>query len=235
MESNLNFKNLSLIYPCYNEQDSIPFVIPKAIELKNQIKNLEIIVVNDGSTDLSKKLLTEHESKIKIINLSKTQGYGAAIKIGVEQAQGDWLAFCDLDFTCMPEDLKKLLLTAEQKSSAIVFGNRIHKKSCMPKIRMFGNRVYSFVIYCVSFAKVIDPCSGFRLFQKDRFQNIISELPNDLSFSIALTACCIRQKISYHFVDITYNERRGVSKLNSLKDGFIFLFVLLKYLFKKSS
>ncbi|MDE0092799.1 MAG: glycosyltransferase, partial [Oligoflexia bacterium] len=101
---------ISLIFPCHNEEQAIPQVIPKALETrrelieKKQIEGLEIIVVNDASTDTSLSELRKYEEEIKILSLKKQEGYGAALQKAFQQAQGDWLAFCDLDKTCDPQD-----------------------------------------------------------------------------------------------------------------------------------
>lgn len=235
MSSFQKFQTISLIYPCYNEEKSIPYVLQKALDLKKELSNLEILVINDGSNDNSKHLLEEYKDKIKIVHLDKQLGYGAAIQIGAKKARGSWLAFCDLDATCEPEDLKKMMAKAQQSKALIVFGNRLHSQSHMLFLRQLGNLFYRGVIFLLSQKKVVDPCSGFRLFQKDSFQKWLFQLPSDLSFSIALTALCIRLHIPYSHVDITYNKRLGQSKLSIVKDGFLFLFVLIKYLFIKKN
>ena len=94
----------SLVFPCHNEEKAIASVLNRALETKEQMEErgelslLEIIVVNDGSTDGSQKVLENYEGRIKTLSLKKRQGYGAALKKGFLKARGDWLGFCDLDF-----------------------------------------------------------------------------------------------------------------------------------------
>ena len=230
----------SLVFPCYNEEDAIADVLDKALKIKKlmeergELSCLEIIAVNDGSTDNSLKLLNSYKDKIKILNLEKQQGYGAALKEGFSKAKGDWLAFCDLDSTCEPEELRFLLKTALKRNSPIVWGLRIHKNSFMPFVRRLGNRLFSLVLYSLSFRYVDDPCSGFRIFKKDSLGKSVFQFPDNLSFSLALTAYCIREKIPFETLEISYNERKGKSKLHSLKDGFVFLKTIADILiFKK--
>ena len=229
----------SLVFPCHNEEEAIPGVLAKALKAKEHLEGtgislLEIIAVNDGSTDSSQKLLDSYSNQIKVLHLKKQRGYGAALKEGFSKASGNWLGFCDLDSTCEPEELSLLLKTALQGNYSLVWGQRIHKKSSMPSVRVIGNRLFSLALYLLSFQYVSDPCSGFRIFKKDQLGDAVFQFPDDLSFSLALTSYCIREKISFKELAISYHERTGQSKLHSLKDGLIFLKTIADVLiFKK--
>lgn len=219
----------SLIFPCYNEEQSIASVLDRALKTKalleesGELSFLEVIVVDDGSTDSSQKILNSYGNRIKIICLKKQQGYGAALKRGFSEAKGDWLGFCDLDSTCDPGDLKLLLKTVLKEDYHVVWGLRMHKKSAMPFVRALGNRIFSLVLWLLSVKYVADPCSGFRIFKKDVLKDALLKFPDNLSFSLAFTAYCLREKIPFKSVKISYRERVGESKLHSLKDGFVFL------------
>ena len=230
----------SLVFPCHNEERAIASVLDKAlktkleIEEKGELSFLEIIVVNDGSTDNSQKILEGYGNRIKTLSWTKRQGYGAALKEGFSKAHGDFLGFCDLDSTCDPEDLKLLLNTALKENCPVVWGLRMHKESSMPFVRAVGNRLFALTLYLLSFQYTADPCSGFRIFKKDILKEAFFEFPKDLSFSLALTAYCIREKIPFKSVKVSYRERKGQSKLHSLKDGFVFLKTIADVLiFKK--
>lgn len=228
---------ISFILPCHNEEQAIPLVLPKVIRAGNMLlktknlKGFEILVTDDGSTDQSPESLLKYKKEIQIISLKTQEGYGSAIKRGVKQAQGDWIAFCDLDDTCEPEELGSLIDLARNKSLPVVWGNRLNKNSQMSFVRRLGNRLYQTAFLLLSFRLVPDVCSGFRLFKKSALTPQIYEFPSDLSFSLALTAHCIRYGIPFSSVDISYRERLGQSKLHPVKDGFIFLYSLIKFLF----
>lgn len=219
----------SLVFPCYNEEESITFVLNKALKVKEQLESdnppvqLEIIVVNDGSTDNSQKILDSYKDKIKILHFKKQRGYGAALKEGFLNSKGSFLSFCDLDSTCEPQDLKLLLKTVLKGNTPVVWGNRIHPQSSMPFIRKIGNRLFSLALYILSYRYIMDSCSGFRVFKKELLQENFFQFPDDLSFSLTLTAYFIREKIPFKELIISYNQRQGKSKLHSFKDGFLFL------------
>lgn len=230
---------ISFILPCHNEEISIPQFLPTVIQTKKnlmempQVTEVEILVVNDGSTDRSLELLKKYEENILLISSQKQKGYGEAIKEGIKKSKGDWIAFCDLDSTCTTEDIKKLIYLARDKSLEVVWGNRLHKQSQMPVVRRAGNRLYQFILLVLSFQFVSDPCSGFRLFWRTVLTPEIFKFPGDLSFSLSFTAYCVRYNIPFSSVNIEYKPRLGESKLHLLKDGCIFLVNLIYFLFFK--
>ncbi|MCY4512354.1 MAG: glycosyltransferase family 2 protein [Bdellovibrionales bacterium] len=230
----------ALIFPCHNEEGAIPSVLDSALRAKEQLiqrhslKKLEIIVVNDHSTDNSAKILESYSGKIKIVHLKGRKGYGEAIKTGIEYTTCEWIAFCDLDGTCSPSDLEFLIKKTQETSAEIIWGIRLHKKSAMPYTRRLGNLLYRWMIWVLS-GKVwiADPCSGFRLFKKSVFSSVVCELPSGLHFSPALTAWCVRKKVSFSCVNISYEERIGESKLKTLRDGVLFSWTLFSWLILK--
>ena len=228
---------LSLVFPCRNEELAIPSVLSQALRLKEELEQtdfvdqFEILVINDGSTDQSLKLLEKYRPSIKILSFNQQKGYGTALKKAFQESKGNWFAFCDLDDSCQALDLKKLLKLAQDNQLNIVWGNRLNKNSQIPKVRYLGNQIYRLLFFLLTFKNIPDPCSGFRLLKKSEFQSMIPKLPNDLSFSIALTADCIRHQITFDNIDISYKDRKGQSKLHVFKDGWIFLFQALKHLY----
>ncbi|MCZ0932511.1 MAG: glycosyltransferase family 2 protein [Oligoflexia bacterium] len=228
---------ISLIFPCHNEEQAIPLVIPEALKVKQeliekkQIKNLEIIVINDASTDSSLLKLKKYEKEIKILSLAKQEGYGSALQKAFQQAQGDWLAFCDLDNTCDPKELSLLIDLAHDQNLTMAWGDRLNKNSQISFVRKLGNQLYQLAFLILSFKKIPDPCSGFRLFKKSSFDSVLYKLPKDLSFALALTSHCVRHKIPFQVKEISYRDRLGQSKLQPFKDGWIFLIQLVRFLF----
>ena len=230
----------ALVFPCRNEEKAVVEVLRLALEAKRRILNggyaekLEIIAVNDNSTDGTAKVLKNSSRQIKIIHLKDRRGYGEAVKAGAEGADCEWIAFCDMDATCAPSDLLLLIEKARETSAPMVWGARLHGESAMPFLRKTGNFFYRGMIWLLSGGvSVADPCSGFRLFKKSVFTPAIFNFPSGLNFSPALTAYCIRKKIPFDCVNITYRKRIGKSKLRTLRDGWIFFWTLLYWLLLK--
>ncbi|MAV91246.1 MAG: hypothetical protein CL676_07475 [Bdellovibrionaceae bacterium] len=221
---------LSLIFPCYNEQDSVDQVIPLALKVQEQSSEpIEILVVNDGSTDQSLKRLKAYESQVQIISHETNKGYGAALKTGLFYSKGKHIAFMDFDGTCDPLQSTVLLHYLKARGSDMVLGNRMHDESQMPTLRNIGNRLYTGVLKFLQGNQTPkDICSGFRVIQRDTAEALYENLPDDLSFTPAMTAKALRMGFSIEEHPIHYKERIGHSKISLLKDGPKFFFSILK-------
>ena len=225
-------QKLTIVLPCLNEAEAIPVVIPQTLQILSS-QNLfayEVIVVDDGSTDESAKLLTKYND-IKVISLPKQSGYGFALKQGFAQATGDFIAFSDLDGTCNAQDILRLCERLKQQQLDLVWGLRLHEDTQMPLIRQIGNQMYSLLLRCIYRRPVHDSCSGLRVFQATH-KNWMNELPDGLDFSLAMTVKCLKNNLRFEEHPISYKSRLGDSKLKALIHGFTFLKTLLVFAFR---
>lgn len=228
-------RKLSLVLPCFNEAKAIPQVLNKLLESRStllaeaNLSELEIIVVDDGSTDDSKNQLSLYKPNIEILTHTNRLGYGQALKTGFQAATGDIIGFYDLDDTCQPTDLLKLLAHQSASSSFLICGNRLALSNKMPLQRWIGNRFYQLLTWILLRRRVSDCCSGYRVFSSDLKALFISTLPNDLNFSLAMTIAFIRLGGVYTEIPVVYKERIGPSKLSVFWDGPLFLATLLFY------
>jgi len=97
----MKIKSLSVFFPAYNEEGNIKNTVikSKAVLLK-YVENWEIIIVNDGSTDNTKKIseeLSSEDKRIRVINHEVNRGYGASLKSGFYNAKYPWIIFTDSD------------------------------------------------------------------------------------------------------------------------------------------
>jgi glycosyltransferase involved in cell wall biosynthesis len=228
-------KVLSVVIPCLNEADSIPEVISSIVnEFKNwpghQASDFELLVVDDRSEDQSAALLKQFP-EVTLVQNETRLGYGGALKKGFSLAQGQHIAFLDLDRTYDPKDLKALYAYLKSNQLDIVFGDRMSKKNMMPMVRHIGNALYAGLIRVLYGASLNDVCTGSRLFKRELAPKIAA-LPEDgLNFTIAFTSLVLLEKKRFKHIPIAYNERLGRSKLSVIRDGFSFLFTLLRYRF----
>jgi glycosyltransferase involved in cell wall biosynthesis len=228
---------LSIVIPALNEQQSIESIINRTLDAKQYITehspvtDLEITVVSDGSTDRTVEIASRYTDRIRLIIFEKNKGYGAAIKEGWRQSTGELLAFLDADGTCDPKFFADLANLMQKENADVVLGSRLNKNSEMPRIRRFGNTLFSIFLSVVSNENIKDTASGMRIIRRDSLANLMP-LPDGLHFTPAMSARAILSdylKISE--IDMPYKEREGESKLNVLKDGVRFLNVIVTMIF----
>lgn len=231
--------SLSIIIPCLNEEKAIAAVMDKVDQLlassafRERFSSAEVIVVDDGSTDKTAELLASRQG-LKVLRNQQSCGYGGALKRGFEAAQGDLLTFFDMDFSYDPGDLFDLYQEMLDKKADMVFGNRLSKINGMPGIRLLGNSFFSITVKVFFGKNITDVCTGFRIFKRELVPSILALPTNNLNFSIDLTLLMLSSQRVVSQKEIRYHERKGESKLSVFKDGFQFLWIVLKnfYQFK---
>ena len=136
---------LSIIIPCYNEENTIKVIVEKV--LKFSLYDKEIIIVDDCSTDQSRKIiknLAEDTSIIKYFFLDKNLGKGAALNKGFKEANGDIILIQDADLEYDPKDYQKLLEPIKLGLADVVYGSRFigsDKKRVLYFWHTLGNKI----------------------------------------------------------------------------------------------
>lgn len=213
----------SIIIPAYNEEKSIAQVITG---LKNFLSkeeyDYEIIVVDDGSTDQTNKILKDIKD-IKLISHPYNKGYGAAIKTGVKNAQYDWLLFYDSDGQHQPKYIEKLIKYTKRYD--MIIGARVGYQG--PLNRQPGKKLLNWVANYLVQQKIPDLNSGFRLVKKDAFLRFSHILPNGFSLSTTITLAFFKEALNVKYISIKINKREGKSSV-TVKDGFETLMLILR-------
>ena len=212
MNSKINF---SIIMPVYNEEKAIKDVLEKLkTYLEGKEYQTEIIVVNDGSTDQTKKILKEIKG-IKLINHPYNKGYGAAIKTGVKNAKYDWILWYDSDGQHQSKYIEKLI--KYRKEYDMIVGARQGYQG--PIIRQPGKKLIKHLAQYIIKHKIPDLNSGFRLIKKSKFEKFVHLFPNGFSISTTITLAFFKQGFNVKYIPITIKKRRGKSYV-ALSDGF---------------
>jgi len=228
---------LTIVIPALNEEQSIKSIIEKCLDARDSIvkdsdlKEVDVTVVSDGSTDNTVKYANEYADQIKIIVFDKNQGYGAAIKKGWDESDAELLGFLDADGTCDPLFFKELTNLITKDGADIALGCRINENSQMPLTRRFGNKIFSIILSFLASQKVKDTASGMRVIKKEILQDIYP-LPDGLHFTPAMSAVALSNpEIKILEKDMLYHEREGESKLHVFKDGVRFFKIITKLSF----
>ena len=145
--------DLSIVIPCYNEAENIPLIVNRLTEIleKETTRTIEIVLVNNGSTDNSKEvfkaiLTDQHQSNFKVVHIKENQGYGHGILEGLSQSKGDTLSWTHADMQTDPYDVIKAYDSYISKDSTTVFvkGKRKNRR-LLEAFFTFGMQVVALV------------------------------------------------------------------------------------------
>ncbi len=172
-------KILSIIVPCYNEEQALPFFYQEIDKVSKELKalNFELIFVNDGSKDKTLEVLKEYHQKdkrVKYISFSRNFGKEAAMYAGLEHAKGDYVTIMDADLQDPPSLLKEMYRLAEEEGYDCVGTRRVTRKG-EPPIRSFCARMFYKLINRLSKVEMVDGARDYR-FMNRKMVNAILEL-----------------------------------------------------------
>ena len=218
----------TIVVPCFNESGAIETTIREilaTLELSHAT-TVEIIVVNDGSTDSTREtldqLVTELDGQpLRVIHHSRNLGYGAALKTGIRRSNAELICITDADGTYPNQRIPDLLSMAEQHD--MVVGARTGDDVDYSKIRSLPKLI---LVPWVSFlcgTTVPDMNSGLRVFRRDLAMNFLNLLPDGFSFTTTITICLLRNRHSVVFTPISYTKRIGKSHIKPIRDTARFI------------
>ncbi len=224
-------KSLSVVFPCRNEEGAVAEMFARLAPIRQDLENqgweVEVIVVDDASTDRSAENLLRYEN-ISVITNDRACGYGGALKRGFLAARAEWIIFLDMDRTYCVEDIPALLKVAVDGGFDMVYGRRPFQNSGMPIVRRIGNAGFVLASRLLFGARIRDVCTGFRVFHRRRLAEILALSDDGLNFSIQLTSASVLRRWKIHEIPVRYEERLGESKLSVFADGFRFLWTVLR-------
>ena len=190
---------ISVIIPVWNEEKYIDTVLKK-LEKSKFID--EIIVVNDGSTDNSAKIIKKHK-KVKLLEYGKNKGKGYAMRYGAKRAKHDYIVFFEGDDQLYVEDIKKIKNKLE-KGYDLVVGKRDF--TIIPWPRRFNIIMSTYALFLATGKIVKDPLSGFLGFNKKKFLSLDLkkdrfEIESEMRFKAAkknMKTAYIPERVKYH-------------------------------------
>ena len=223
VESTVDF---SVIIPAYNEELVIGPVIKRLVtHLDNLNRTYEVLVVSDGSTDETNRVVKGFESPVRLIELPYNIGNGAAIKTGIRRAHGEIIICMDADGQHQPEDVERFLKDCERFD--MVVGAR-SKGSQAGIHRRVANGVYNLFASYVTGRRIEDLTSGFRAMKTSVAKRFVGLLPNGFSYPTTITLSMMRAGYSVKYIPIETEQRVGESKIRIFSDGPKFLLVIMK-------
>ena len=222
-------EKLSIIIPVFNEEDCLEETIQEMDELleKSDLE-LEIIFVNDGSTDQSNKILESITKPcFKVLRHEINQGYGAALKTGIRNASFQYVGITDADGTYPNNEIPSLAHFLKDGYSMVV-GVRKGQILKLPLLRRFPKWILNRLANYLSGFKIPDVNSGLRIMKKQDVERFLRILPDGFSFTITITLAMLTNNMPVYYHPINYYYRKGKSKIRPIHDMFNFLQLIVK-------
>jgi glycosyltransferase involved in cell wall biosynthesis len=182
-------KKISVIVPCYNEQEAIPYFYDEMTRVEKTMTgyDFEMIFVNDGSKDKTMDIILEYaqkDSQVKYIDFSRNFGKEAAIYAGLSHASGDMVVMMDADLQDPPSLLPEMVKAIEEEGYDSVATRRVTRKG-EPPIRSFFARCFYKIINRMSKTEIVDGARDYRLMTR-QFVDSLLELGEYNRFSKGL-------------------------------------------------
>jgi len=226
---------LSIVIPAFNEEGSIEETIQTLYaKLVDEKIDHEIIVVNDNSTDGTLSLLTEickRVSTLEIYTNSGPNGFGYAIRFGLDRFKGDCVAIVMADLSDDPDDLVRFYRRLLVGDVDCVFGSRFIKGGKVfnyPFTKLLINRVANLIIQVVIGTRYNDATNAFKLYKRNVIQGISPLIAPHFNLTIELSLKSIVRGYNFDIIPNSWRNRKmGVSKLKIKEMGSRYFFILM--------
>jgi dolichol-phosphate mannosyltransferase len=231
----MNKDKLTVIVPCYNEETTLETCLDRLIKIQNDELALEIIIVDDYSTDKSlivaEKLQTKHQ-EVSVFKHQKNQGKGAAIRTGIKHATGDFIAIQDADLEYNPQELLKLIAPIKSGEADVVFGSRFltsQEHRVLYFWHSLGNKFLTLLSNMFTDLSLSDMETCYKVFRRDKIQDITIQ-EDRFGFEPEIVAKIAHKKLRIYEMGISYHGRTyEEGKKIGWKDGVRAFYCIFHY------
>lgn len=230
-----NSIKLSVVIPCFNEEGTLKECVDKVRKIADENLNVEIIIVDDGSSDgsasVAKEISVEYP-EIVFLSHGTNRGKGAALRTGFEKITGDYVAIQDADLEYDPVDFKNLLVPLIDNKADAVIGSRF--LTVGPHRVLFfwhsiGNKLLTFLSNMFTDLNLTDIESGYKIFKRDVIKKIDIE-EDRFGFEPEIIAKVSHLKLRIYEMGVSYFGRTyEEGKKIGFKDGIRALYCIFKY------
>ncbi len=230
-------KKLTIIMPVYNEEKTVVKSLRRVLSLKLPNINIEVIVVNDGSTDKTASELRKiKDRRVTIMSHGFNRGKGAAIITAIKKMTGNIAVVQDADLEYDPKDLGLLLSPILEGKADVVFGSRF-VGSAPHRVMYFwhhvANMMITYICDAVTNLNLTDIETGYKAFTKEVARSIKLK-ESRFGFDPEFTVKVAENNFRVFEVGISYAGRSyAEGKKISWKDGIIAVWIIIKYAFFK--
>ena len=221
---------LSIIIPCYNERENIIKILDKVDQA--EVPHKEIIVVDDMSTDGTRKILEERvkERVAKIVYHEQNGGKGAALKTGFSHATGDIVIIQDADMEYDPMEYPQVIEPIVKGEADVVYGSRFLESKAKGYLsNRLANKFLTKLSNLFTGLHLTDMETCYKAFKREIIQSVDIE-EKRFGFEPEITAKIAKMKIRIKEVPISYYPRTNAEgKKIGFKDGLRAIYCIMKY------
>jgi glycosyltransferase involved in cell wall biosynthesis len=225
---------ISIILPCLNEEKGLPVCIESINRIaQKEGLDIEILVVDNGSTDSSIKIIQDLSTKFSYLALEQedVKGYGSAYLHGLAKARGKYIFMADADATYDFEDIPKFIKKLEEGNDMVVgnrFSGMMDSNSMTFLHKWVGNPILSSLVRLFFKIKIHDIHCGARAISKEAYQRL-TLYTLGMEFASEMIIKASKAKLKIVEIPIKYRMRIGESKLETFSDGWRHLRFILLY------
>lgn len=201
---------LSIIVPCYNEQDNLPELAERTVATLRELgEPFELVLVNDGSRDRTAEVIADQERRfpeVRGVHHERNRGMFAAWKTGAEHARGTWIGIIDADLQYQPEDLARLWRELQFRNVDIVQGYR-SSLTRVRDVRYRLSRGLNSLLNALFGMDLKDNKSGFLITRKSVFESILRHRLKYAYFQSFIMVSAKAKGYSYAEIETVFEER----------------------------
>jgi len=226
---------LSVLIPCFNERTTIPEILRRVLSVELEGIGLEVILIDDGSTDGSTEVITrlaQSEPRIRVITHPRNRGKGAALRSAQPVCTGDYVVIQDADLEYDPQNYPSLLAPLLSGQADAVYGSRFaggRTRRVLLYSHEVGNRfLTAFSNFATDF-NLTDMSTGAKVFRGDLFRSI-PICCDGFGFEPEITAKLARLDCRLYEVPIDYHGRSYLAgKKVRWKDGLLMALSIIRF------
>lgn len=202
-------KKLSIIVPCYNEEKNIPLIVAAFKKAVGERKNIEVVLVNNGSADNSANVFASEigqENFFKIVNVEKNQGYGFGILCGLEASSNEVLAWTHADMQTDPSDvIRGFDLYLSQNDEKILVKGKRQNRAPLEFLFTFGMQI----IASLALKTYLDDINAQpKIFSRNFYENYIkNKAPHDFSLDLFLLYMAKKNGLKIKEIEVNFAKR----------------------------
>ncbi|MEK7404446.1 MAG: dolichyl-phosphate beta-glucosyltransferase [Acidobacteriota bacterium] len=202
--------SISIVIPAYNEEQRLPATLSSVLAYLSgrQWSSVEVLVVDDGSSDSTAACVEEYRrshSEVRLLRNPGNRGKGYSVRHGMLEARGDWILFSDADLSAPIEELDKLLAAARAGSALVAIGSRALDRSLIAvhqsAFREWAGRIFNLLMRLLVGLSFWDTQCGFKLFEARAAREVFGRQRIE-RFGFDVEALYLARKLGFKTVEV---------------------------------